>query len=188
MHRSLAALAILGLSLSACEKAGTATSNQAAIPPASPADPVSTAALVDVGPPLAMAPPVITGDWTQNGWWRDVSEPPLDGPGFASYAPKGDVGVGTLTWTGPVPKGVTALAIPIITGPVATAVKYTVVDGDTGAAIASLASPPPNIVWKIWRVSLPAKTASIRVVANDDGTAWGEWTGIAIPHGIISGH
>jgi hypothetical protein len=182
VQQPLLIVAFLGLALSACSKPSP-VSNAAPAPGAA----FPTAQLIDVGAPLPMEAAGIKGDWTENGWFAGVGAPPLDGAGYGSYVAKGDAGVGSLTWAGTVPPGVTALAIPILTGPTGSAASFSVINDDTGVAIASLSAPPPIKTWKLWRVPVPANVTSFRLVAQDNGTAWGEWTAVGTPHVLSHG-
>ena len=174
-------IALIALALAACSRPAPNTKG-------APPSPLQTVDLLDSGPPLTMEAATIKGDWAANGWHTDAGAPPVDGIAYGSYAPKGDAGSGSLTWAGAAPVGVTAIAIPIVTGPVATASSFTVINDDTGVAIASLNAPPPMTSWKLWRVALPANVTAIRVVVRDDGTAWGEWSGVGTPHAVTKGH
>jgi hypothetical protein len=175
--------AIFGLTLSACSRPDEVPRPAAAPGPAFP-----TVALTDVGAQLTMETAQIKGDWKEDGWFSGVGAAPVDGTGYGSYAAKGDSGTGSLTWAGAAPAGATAIAVPILTGPVATGSSFSVVNDNTGEAIATLSAPPPINTWKLWRVPLPANVTSIRLVALDSGTAWGEWTAVGTPHVLSHGH
>jgi hypothetical protein len=191
LNKTLSIVAVLSLAVAGCSQKNPAqkAADSTAAPAASATTkPLDTAALIDVGQPLTMQPVNLKGDWAENGWYAPIGAPPLDGPGYASYLPKGDAGVGSLNWAGTAPAGTTAIAIPILTGQVAAGVSFSVINDETGSVIATLNPPPaPIITWKLWRVSLPADVKVIRLLVVDSGSGFSEWAGVGTPHAITPG-
>jgi hypothetical protein len=135
------------------------------------------------GAALNMNAPVISGDWAADGWYRpDIGLPPLSGPGFGSYAGKGDAGVGRLSWAGSLPGGGRTVGIPLVTGPAGEGLSVRVVNALSGSEIARLVNPRGLGQWRVWRVGLPAGVKAIRIEAEDKGAGFGEWVAVGTPH------
>ena len=127
--------------------------------------------------------PVLSNSWVINGVDPGAPVPSDKDELFGSYTPAGrDANRGTIKLG---PFGVhrpLSIGIPLITGPDQTRLSVTVINHDTGAAIAEL-RPPPNVPrWAIWRADiLPTLASQFDVIAKDEGDRWGEWLAIGYP-------
>jgi hypothetical protein len=115
-----------------------------------------------------------------DGYYVDAGAPP-GGGGLGSYAPAGDAGQGSVTYTLNIPAGATALAIPVVTGPSGTNASFRVQSPD-GTVLATLQDAPGLGAWRLWRVAVPNGVTSVQIVAADAGAGWGEWVAIGKPH------
>lgn len=125
----------------------------------------------------------IEGGWKLDGYYPGVSKPPFDGAAYGSWS-GGDGNQGTIK-LGPFRLGKTgAIAIPLITGPRNLGMEVRVVDVSSGQLIAILSPPPCRVEWWAWKVALPANQLekSVMIIAEDNGTGWGQWQGLGLPH------
>lgn len=76
------------------------------------------------------------------------------------------------------------VAIPLITGPVATGLEVTITDAASGQILGILRPPPVRTKWWAWKVFLPDVPggSTILINAEDHGTGWGQWQAIGVPH------
>jgi hypothetical protein len=78
--------------------------------------------------------------------------------------------------------GLTEIGIPIVTGPVPTALSVSVLDHTTGVAIAQMNTPPVLQKWVVWRIDMRSgNVRKIDLTAKDEGAGWGQWLGIGLP-------
>lgn len=134
----------------------------------------------DAGAPLVISDVTLSKAFAENGWFSSSPPPMLPGRGFGSWAPQGDAGQGETAVTLDVPPGLAAIAIPILTGPTASGMRYSVTDAATGALLAELKDIPPIEAWRFWAVELPAGFASPRIIVRveDQSAEWGAWAAL----------
>ncbi len=134
----------------------------------------------DAAQPLVIADVTLSKAFSENGWYSSSPAPMLPGRGFGSWAPQGDAGQGETAVTLDLPLGLAAIAVPILTGPTAKGMRYSVTDAATGAIIAELKDLPPIEAWRFWAVELPAGLASPRIVVRveDQSAEWGAWAAL----------
>ena len=102
---------------------------------------------------------------------------------FGSYTPEGGDNNRGKIEIGPIDvHQLTRIGVPVITGPSRVGLSVVIRDHATHRTIAQL-NPPPNLsLWAIWRIDLPpGKSSQVDVIAQDDGSDWGQWLGIGLP-------
>jgi len=147
---------------------------------------IAEAAFNRAGPALTGASVAIQGAWTPNGYYPDVGRPPAEGAVYGSWSGN-DANVGKIR-LGPYRIGQPiAIAMPVITGPSNGGLSIRVLNTKTGKAMASLNPIPQHDKWWVWNAALPPEPdSSIEIVAEDAGSAWGQWLAIGVPHSAIS--
>lgn len=137
-----------------------------------------------LGAELADSSVAVKGSWTKDGYYPDVGRPPVDGVVYGSWSGN-DANVGSLH-LGPIRTNEqTDIGIPLVTGPSNGGLSIKALNTKTGKVIASLNPPPVRIAWWVWNIALPREPdTSIEIVAEDAGTAYGQWLAIGQPHAI----
>jgi hypothetical protein len=141
--------------------------------------------VTELGEPLPDTAPQITGGWLADGYYKGPGgpdAPPTSGPVFGSYP---DAKTGTLR-LGPFPlDGHTDIAIPLVTGPDNHNLSIVIRDAATKEVLATMTPPPMRVAWWYWRPDLPeGKEMAIEVIAQDNGSGWGQWLAIGWPHAM----
>lgn len=131
---------------------------------------------------------MLSGDWqvefpcAQPCVYESARAPPFAGMIYGTYGPNGDADTAAFAWSGMVPEGVSAIAIPTVGGPASTGVSVRVIaDGQVRGV---LQAPPPD--WKAWRVHVKTPSASrrIRIEVTDRGRDFGQWIAIGTPYAV----
>lgn len=140
----------------------------------------------EMGPSLPDAHAELAGVWNKNGYYKGANgpgAPPVEGDVYGSYPP--DAGTGTLT-LGPFHlDGRTEIAIPLVTGPDSRNLSVIVRDATSRDVYAHIDPAPVHESWWAWRPDLPHdREITIEVVAEDKGTAWGQWQAVGWPHAL----
>ena len=139
--------------------------------------------LSSLGVPVDGGPPSIEGSWSKDGFYPAVGPAPGGGMTYGSWNGT-DANTGTIR-LGPfrIP-GQRQVAIPLITGPVATGLEVTITDAASGQILGILRPPPVRTKWWAWKVFLPDVPggSTILINAEDHGTGWGQWQAIGVPH------
>ena len=141
----------------------------------------SSVPFADLAAPLSGGDVHIEGRWVKDGYYKPIGPPPTGGLVFGSYA-GADSNTGTLR-LGPFHLDeATAIAIPLVTGPSNAGLSLTIRDAATQKILAE-ANPPPLITaWWAWRPDMPASgAADIEIIAEDNGTGYGQWLAIGWP-------
>jgi 4-amino-4-deoxy-L-arabinose transferase-like glycosyltransferase len=126
----------------------------------------------------------IRGSWTKDGYYPAVGPPPVSGVVYGSWSGK-DANVGTLRLKPTCCQQQAVIGIPVVTGPYNGGLSVKVLNSKTGKVIASLDPPPIRVDWWVWNVDLPREpNLSIEIVAEDRGTAFGQWLAIGQPHTV----
>jgi hypothetical protein len=60
----------------------------------------------------------------------------------------------------------------------------TVTDKQGGNVIGSLSPPPVLDAWAAWKVPLPRREMEVEIVADDQGSGWGQWMAVGMPFGL----
>jgi hypothetical protein len=138
----------------------------------------------ELGPLLPQdSPPWISGAWTPNGYFPGPGGPgalPVDGKAFGSFP---DSGTGSIR-LGPLHlDGHTAMAIPLATGPDTHDLSIVVRDAVSKEIFAQMSPPPVHTAWWAWHPDLPqGREITVEVLAEDKGSAWGQWLAVGSPH------
>jgi hypothetical protein len=135
-----------------------------------------------VAEPLSPAA-IRLASWIENGVYPAVRMPGVSDRFFGSYtAAAKDANRGAIQM-GPFDvSGLPEIGIPIVTGPVPTALSVSVLDHATGLPIAQMNTPPVLQEWVLWRIDMGSgKVRKIDVAARDEGAGWGQWLGIGLP-------
>lgn len=121
-----------------------------------------------------------------SGWSRDgqYGEGPAGGRvAYGSYHGS-DANTGRLAMKFTVDAAAERIAVPILTGPATENLSVSLLDESTGEVMAA-PTPLPTFYlrWKAWIVDLPSssRTRSLVLVAEDQGSGFGQWLGIAEP-------
>jgi len=156
-------------------------------------------ALVPVGKPVAI-PPIrilhddqvgdlipsirweVEGSWIKNG---PLPGTPIETPRAISYYESyagsyANAGVVTSVPFARPPGN--CLVLASTHGPSVEGLSETVIDADTGAAIASAPQIGTDTKWSFWAVDLPPAAQRLQIVAEDRGRGWGQWLTIGEPH------
>ena len=133
-----------------------------------------------IGEALEDVPVKVQGAWVKNGYYPDSEQPPIKTAAMGSYV-RGDEDTGTLR-LGPFDTGsYDTIALPILTGPVSRGLSIVVIDSRSGNTVAQLSPPPVLVKWRAWKVLLPRYDMRLEIVAQDQGTEWGEWLAVGMP-------
>ena len=148
-------------------------------------DEIAEVAFTRPGPALTGGAVAIKGAWTPDGYHPDAGRAPVDGAVYGSWSGS-DANVGSLR-LGPYRiRQPAAIAIPLVTGPDSGGLSVQVLNTKTGKPIASLSPLPRHDKWWSWNVALPPEPeAGIEIVAEDAGSAWGQWLAIGVPHSVV---
>jgi hypothetical protein len=124
----------------------------------------------------------VQASWIKNG---PLPGTPVETPSTISYYESyagSYANTGALT-SAPLarPSG-SCLVIASAHGPSVEGLSETVVDADTGEAIASAPQIGPDNKWSFWAVDLPPSAQRLQIVAEDHGRGWGQWLAVAEPH------
>jgi hypothetical protein len=136
-----------------------------------------------VGAAVEGGTPAIDGFWAKDGYNPEPGRPPVDGPTYGSWAGR-DSHTGTIRM-GPFNiHGQQSIAIPVVTGPSNAGMEIKIVDISNGEILASLSPTPRRTKWWAWKVALPSDRPGLRITvsAQDNGTAWGQWQALGVPH------
>ncbi|HMJ60349.1 MAG TPA: hypothetical protein VK493_01255, partial [Bryobacteraceae bacterium] len=156
-------------------------------------------ALVPVGKPAAI-PPIrilhddqigalipsirweVEGSWIKNG---PLPGTPIETPRAISYYESyagsyANAGVVTSVPFARPPGN--CLVLASAHGPSVEGLSETVIDADTGEAIASAPQIGTDTKWSFWAVDLPPAAQRLQIVAEDRGRGWGQWLTIGEPH------
>lgn len=135
------------------------------------------------------AGPLIPGiQWRMDSTWA-VDKVPAHvpfreapaGPVYASWSDN-DANTGRLTSSiFPVPRS-GCLILPVLQGPRANGLSVDLLDADTNQVVASSQFKNGPTTWTFWRMTPPAETKRLRIVAEDQGKDWGEWLAVANPN------
>ncbi len=139
----------------------------------------------ELGPRLPDVTPEITGAIVPDGYYKGKGgpgAPPTDGDVFGSYP---DANTGAIR-LGPFHLDAhTGIAIPVVTGPDNQKLSITVRDAVTKEVFAQLDPPPVHTTWWAWRPELPLdREITIELVAEDNGSGWGQWLALGSPHAL----
>jgi hypothetical protein len=156
-------------------------------------------ALVPAGKPTAIPPlrilhadqvgdPIQPMRWEAKGSWiksGPLPGTPIDMPAattyYESYAGS-HANTGRLT-SAPFARPVgNCLALASAHGPSVEGLSETVINADTGEAVASVPQIGSDTKWGFWAVDLPSNAQHLQIVAEDRGRGWGQWLAIAEPH------
>lgn len=120
--------------------------------------------------------------WIEKGVYPNVGVPVARDTFFGSYTAAGDSNRGTIRM-GPLDvRGLSQVAIPIVTGPVTAGLSLSVIDHSTGLFVGRMNPPPVLPKWVAWQVNLAGlSSGQIDIVAKDEGAGWGQWLGVGFP-------
>lgn len=131
--------------------------------------------------PKKLATEVESTGWARDG--QNGERPPGERVAYGSYMGS-DSHTGKLIMKFSIGSEVQRLAIPILTGPVTGNLSVTLLDATAQEPIAA-PSPLPTYYtrWKAWvvDVSAVARPRQLVLVAEDRGTAFGEWLAVSEP-------
>ncbi len=124
--------------------------------------------------------------WQIDPAWRTNALPggrywdPPSGPIYASWGGH-DSNTGRIASSiFPVPAN-SCMVLPVLHGPSVEGLSVDVVDADTGQAIASAPMQDGESQWQYWRVPIAATVKHARLIAQDQGSGWGQWLAIGEP-------
>ena len=135
------------------------------------------------GPLFPVSTPDIVSGFSANGYYQGPGGPggaPIDGPVFGSFpdANQGSMRLGPFHLDGH-----TEMVIPMVTGPDNLPLSILVRDAGNGQVLAKMAPPPKRVNWWAWHPDLPQdRELNVEIVAEDRGSAWGQWIAVAWPH------
>jgi hypothetical protein len=156
-------------------------------PVASLNQPVQEIPFSDVGAPVEGGAASIEGSWTKGGYYPNVGRPPVEGVVYGSWSGN-DANLGKIR-LGPFRiSGQRAVAIPLITGPKTSGLEVKVTDAATGEILGVLDPPPLRERWWAWRIVLPPDRSENKIFlsAEDNGSGWGQWQALGVPHLVKS--
>jgi len=135
------------------------------------------------GEALADIPVKIQGGWVKDGYYPGSERPPIKTLVTGSWV-RSDADTGTVR-LGPFRTGsCDAIALPVLTGPDSRGLSIAVIDSRSGDTVAQLRPPPILAKWRAWKIPLPKHDMQLEIVAQDQGSAWGEWLAIGMPHAL----
>jgi hypothetical protein len=73
------------------------------------------------------------------------------------------------------------IIVPVLHGPSTERLSVELLDGDTGRVIEKMPMQDEDVQWEFWRVPVPGGTRRLRLLARDQGKAFGQWLAVATP-------
>ncbi len=73
------------------------------------------------------------------------------------------------------------LILPVFPGPYIGGQSVELMDADNNQIVGRAPMQEGQLLWEFWRFAFPPSVKHVRVVANDQGVGWGQWTAISDP-------
>jgi hypothetical protein len=117
--------------------------------------------------------------WTRNGFHPSVGT--LSGEILYGSYSGSDALRGVLTSAPFETGGRECIALPVAHGPSLGGQSIRLVEAESGLTVASIPLNETPGIWQFWPVALPG-VARLRIIAEDNGSQWGQWVGVGEPH------
>jgi len=137
----------------------------------------------DLGALLPDSIPQITGAFVPDGYYKGPDGPGVPQTNGRVLGSFPDANIGKLQ-IGPFHlDGRTEIAIPLVTGPSNGKLSILVRDPVSKQVFAHLSPLPIRTSWWAWRPDIPlGREVSVEIVADDEGSEWGQWIALGWPH------
>lgn len=135
--------------------------------------------------PAVMGDPIRPISWRiePGGPSERIPAMPLSNPPGAIYSTwrNGDAEQATIASSGFDVPANHCLILPVLVGPSTEPLSVNVLDGVSGQLVTGVPLQNESAGWAYWRIPIAQGVRSVRIVAVDRGSGWGQWLAIADP-------
>jgi len=141
---------------------------------------VEAASPENAGPAIHIAEWHADSGWTQNGHYPS-NHAPAGEILWGSFSGN-DANTGTLA-SGPFPTAMTGcIVLPIAHGPSTVGQSLKLLSGDGDREMGEIRLDKNQGDWKYWAIHFSHAVPSLRIVARDEGSGFGQWLALGEPH------